>query len=318
MSATPSSPSADDVGGTRGRGTGGESVPRGAVIMIAVLVGSAFVMVLNETILSVALRALSVDLGVSTTTVQWLTSGFLLVMAVVIPVTGFLMERFTPRTIFIAAMTLFSGGTLLSALAQSFPVLLTGRMVQAGGSALVLPMLMTTVMRLVPPSKRGATLGTVTIVTAVAPALGPTIGGAVLSSLGWRWMFWLVLPLALASLAIGAFRLRLDADTRPVPLDVLSVLLSALGFGGLLYGLSSMGEGAGHGGGSGTFAPWVPIAVGLAALTAFAFRQISLQRADRALLDLRPLTHRTFSVGLLLIALVFMAMMALKSILMPL
>ncbi|GAA4614185.1 DHA2 family efflux MFS transporter permease subunit [Saccharopolyspora hordei] len=291
----------------------GTTPPR-APMLIGVLVVSAFVMILNETILSVALRDLTRDLGVSTTTTQWLTSGFLLTMAVVIPTTGFLLERFTPRQVFLAAQSLFSAGTLLSALAPGFAVLLVGRVVQACGTAVMVPLLMTSVMRLVPADKRGATMGTITIVIAVAPAVGPTIGGAVLGSLGWRWMFWIVLPLAVIALAIGAVWMRLGGETRSVPLDLFSVLLSAVGFGGLLYGLSSIGES----GGQQQVAPWIPIAVGAVALAAFGARQVRLQRHDRALLDLRPLTNRAFGVALVLSALLFMCLLGAGAILLPL
>ncbi|MFK0250377.1 DHA2 family efflux MFS transporter permease subunit [Amycolatopsis azurea] len=292
-----------------------ERAPARAGLLIGVLVLSAFVMILNETILSVALRDLTVDLKVPTTTVQWLTSGFLLTMAVVIPITGFLLERFTPRQVFLASLTLFSTGTLVSALAPGFALLLTGRVIQACGTAVMLPLLMTTVMRLVPVEKRGATMGTITIVIAVAPAIGPTIGGAVLSSLGWRWMFWIVLPLSLAALAVGALRLRLDSDTRKVPLDVLSVILSAIGFGGVLYGLSTSGEPAG---GHQPVPPWVPIVVGVVSLAVFTWRQLRLQKEDRALLDLRPFTHRSFVVSLVLTALLFMCLLGAAAILLPL
>jgi DHA2 family lincomycin resistance protein-like MFS transporter len=284
-------------------------------LLIGVLVLSAFVMILNETILSVALRDLTVDLNVPTTTVQWLTSGFLLTMAVVIPTTGFLLERFTPRQVFLVSLTLFSLGTLLSALAPGFTVLLAGRVVQACGTAMMLPLLMTTVMRLVPLERRGAMMGTITIVIAVAPAIGPTIGGAVLSSLGWRWMFWIVLPLALGALVIGMLQLRIDSETRQVPLDVLSVFLSAIGFGGVLYGLSTSGESAG---GHRPVPPWLPIVVGLAALIVFTWRQLRLQKEDRALLDLRPFTYRSFIVSLVLTALLFMCLFGAAAILLPL
>ncbi|MGW7514370.1 MDR family MFS transporter [Streptomyces sp. NPDC054796] len=292
----------------------GHAPPR-APMLIGVLVVSAFVMILNETILSVALRDLSLDLGISTTTVQWLTSGFLLTMAVVIPTTGFLLERFTARQVFLASLTLFSTGTLLSALAPGFGVLMTGRVIQAGGTAVMLPLLMTSVMRLVPAEKRGATMGTIGIVIAVAPALGPTIGGAVLAQLGWRWMFWFVLPLSVAALVLGAVWMRLDSRTRKVPLDVLSVLLSAVGFGGVLYGLASVGE---SGGGEHAVAPWMPVVVGLVALAVFVARQLRLQRAERALLDLRPVTIRPFLVALILSALLFMCLLGVGSILLPL
>ena len=285
-----------------------------AGVVIAVLVVSAFVMILNETILSVALKDLTVDLGVSTTTVQWLTSGFLLTMAVVIPTAGFLLERFTPRQVFLASLTMFSLGTLVCALAPGFPVLLVGRVVQACGTAVMIPLLMTSIMRLVPPERRGSTMGTITIVIAVAPAIGPTIGGAILASLNWRWMFWIVLPLAVAALVLGAFLMRLSSETRSVPLDLFSVLLSALGFGGILYGFSTIGEA----GGGAAVPPWVPLVVGAVALVLFVARQLSLQKRHAALLDLRPFTHRRFVISIILAALLFMSLLGAAAILLPL
>ncbi|RSM48657.1 MFS transporter [Amycolatopsis balhimycina DSM 5908] len=288
--------------------------PARSGLLIGVLVLSAFVMILNETILSVALRELTVDLRVPTTTVQWLTSGFLLTMAVVIPTTGFLLERFSPRQVFLFSLSAFSLGTLLCALAPGFGMLMAGRVVQACGTAVMLPLLMTTVMRLVPPERRGATMGTITIVIAVAPAIGPTIGGAVLS-LGWRWMFWIVLPLAVAALVAGGLLLRIDSERRQVPLDVPSVLLSAIGFGGVLYGLSSTGEPAGA---EPPVPPWLSIVVGVVALVVFVWRQLRLQRRDRALLDLRPFTNRSFVVALVLTALLFVCLIGGAAILLPL
>ncbi|HEY3481045.1 MAG TPA: DHA2 family efflux MFS transporter permease subunit, partial [Streptomyces sp.] len=304
MTDTVSSPPADPA-----------RAPARPGLLIGVLVLSAFVMILNETILSVALRDLTVDLRVPTTTVQWLTSGFLLTMAVVIPTTGFLLERFTPRQVFLFSLSAFSLGTLLCALAPGFGMLMAGRVVQAFGTAVMLPLLMTTVMRLVPPERRGATMGTITIVIAVAPAIGPTIGGAVLSSLGWRWMFWIVLPLSVAALVTGALQLRLESVQRRVPLDVPSVLLSAVGFGGVLYGLSSSGE---QGGVAPPVPAWLSIVIGVVSLVVFTWRQLRLQRRDRALLDLRPFTHRSFVVALVLTALLFVCLIGAAAILLPL
>jgi MFS transporter, DHA2 family, lincomycin resistance protein len=276
-----------------------------AFVVIALLVGSAFVMVLNETIMSVALPALIADLDITVGTAQWLTSGFLLTMAVVIPITGFLLQRFPPRRVYLASMLLFTAGTLLCGLAPGFPMLLAGRIVQASGTALMVPLLMTTVLRLVPAHRRGSMMGTITIVIAVAPAVGPTLAGVILTTLGWRWMFWIVLPIALVAVAAGALWLRVAAEVRPVPLDLVSVGLSAIGFGGLVFGLSGIGEAArGHT----AIPPWVPTALGVAALAVFVARQLRLQRAGNALLDLRPLTHRPFAVALLLVVLSMMSL----------
>ena len=282
------------------------------MVIVMTLVVSAFVMILNETILSVALPHLTGDLGVSATTVQWLTSGFLLTMGVVIPTTGYILNRFTPRQVFLAAMSLFSTGTLVCALSPGFELLLVGRVVQATGTAVMIPLLMTSVMRLIPPEKRGATMGTISIVIAVAPAVGPTIGGLILGSLDWRWMFWSVLPLAVAALVIGFVMFRLAGETRVTPLDLLSVLLSFLGFGGIVYGLSTLGHG-----GEAIVPPWVALVVGAVALAVFIARQIRLQRTESALLDLRPFSHKPFVVAIVLSALLFMSLLGAGAILLP-
>ncbi len=145
-------------------------------------------------------------------------------------------------------MALFSLGTLIAALAPGFEVLLVARVVQATGTAIMMPLLMTTLMTLVAPSDRGRFMGRVSIVMSVAPAIGPTISGLILSFLSWRFMFWLVLPIALAMLVIGIRRVENVSETRVVPIDVFSVILSAFGFGGLVYGLSLIG---GESGGDG-------------------------------------------------------------------
>src|SRR4051794_6509884 len=287
-------------------------LPVRPTVIIAMLVVSAFVMILNETILSVALPHLTGDLGVSATTVQWLTSGFLLTMGVVIPTTGFILQRFTPRQVFLAAMTLFSTGTLICALSPGFPLLFAGRIVQASGTAVMIPLLMTSVMRLIPADRRGATMGTISIVIAVAPAIGPTIGGLILSSLDWRWMFWSVLPLSVAALVVGFVIFRLSSETRSTPLDLLSVALSAVGFGGIVYGFSPPRHG-----GPPPPPPWAALVIGAAALVVFVLRQMKLQRTESALLDLRPFGHKPFVVAIILSALLFMTLLGAGAILLP-
>lgn len=261
--------------------------------VIAVLLVSTFVVILNETIMSVALPVLLTDLRVEASVGQWLTAGFLLTMSVVIPITGFLIRRVPTRRLYGIAMSLFSAGTLLSALAPGFSVLLVGRVVQAGGTAIMLPLLMTTVMTLVPVTRRGAVMGNISIVISVAPAIGPTVSGVVLSLLGWRFMFWLVLPIAVVALVLGLRRIVDIGEPADTPIDVLSVLLSALGFGGLVYGLSTIG----HAGAGSSVLVWVAFAAGAVGLAAFVGRQIVLQRTDRALLDLRTFRAPTFTAA---------------------
>jgi DHA2 family lincomycin resistance protein-like MFS transporter len=267
--------------------------------VIAVLLVSTFVVILNETIMSVALPVLLTDLDVTASVGQWLTGGFLLTMSVVIPITGFLIRRVSTRMLYSAAMGLFSLGTLVAALAPGFGMLMVARVVQAGGTSIMLPLLMTTVMTLVPPVRRGAIMGNISIVIAVAPAVGPTVSGLVLSVLGRRFMFWLVLPIALVTLVLGLRRIVDIGEPTDTRIDVVSVLLSVAGFGGLVYGLSGIGQAA-----TDEVVPvWVPFLVGALGLVAFVLRQIRLQRTDSALLDLRTFRARTFTTASVLMML---------------
>ncbi len=284
--------------------SGTSELPPGAGLLIGILVVSSFVMILNETIMSVALPRLMTDLSITATTAQWLTTGFMLTMAVVIPTTGFLFQRFTLRQVFVASMSLFTVGTLFAATAPGFELLLTGRIVQASGTALMLPLLMNTVLNLVPAHRRGRMMGVISIVIAVAPAIGPTISGIILQALDWRWMFWLVLPIALVAFAVGFRLVKNVTPTSKPSFDAASVVLSALAFGGLVYGLSSIGHSA-----EGSSVPvWIPLVVGAVALAVFVQRQIARQDSDRALLNLRTFSTPTFSIGLGMLTISMMAL----------
>lgn len=289
--------------------------------VIWLLLAAAFVVILNETIMGVAIPHLMTDLSIDAVAAQWLTTAFMLTMAVVIPVTGYLLERVTTRRLFIAAMSLFSTGTLIAAAAPGFSVLLGARVVQASGTAIMMPLLMTTIMTLVAPERRGRLMGRISIVMSVAPAIGPTISGLVLKYLTWRWMFIIVLPIALVMLAIGARHVTNVGETRRAPLDPFSVVLAALGFGGLVYGLSLVGgDGAGDSAAAHAAQGRVmalALSVGGAALVAFVARQLLRQRTDSALLDLRPFRSRNFAVSIALMT-VLMAVLFGTIILLPL
>ncbi|SIO84484.1 MDR family MFS transporter [Nocardiopsis sp. JB363] len=278
---------------------------RATRLVIPLLLVSAFVVILNETIMGVALPALSRDLGITVSTGQWLTSAFMLVMAVVIPITGFLLQRFHLRQVFITAMTLFSLGTLICFLAPNFTILLMGRIVQASGTAIMMPLLMTTVLNMVPNDRRGRVMGNISIVMAVAPAVGPTLSGLILNVLDWRWMFGLVLPIALVGLTLGAVFIRNITEPTTARVDVLSIMLSAFAFGGLVYGFSSLGNPSDSGAG---VPPSLAIVVGIVTLALFVWRQLRLQREDRALLDLRVFESRQFTISISLVLASFMAL----------
>ncbi|MCI1020251.1 multidrug efflux MFS transporter [Microbacterium sp. C5A9] len=279
-------------------------IPRSDMRVIWLLLVAAFVAILNETTMGIAIPHLNADLGIPPELGQWLTSAFMLTMAVVIPTTGFILQRFTTRQVFIAAMTAFSIGTLVAMVAPGFEVLLAGRVIQAAGTGIMMPLLMTTIMNVVPPQSRGRMMGRVGLVISLAPAIGPTLAGAVLETLNWRALFAIVLPIAIVSLLMGAKWMTNLGETRAVPLDVVSIPLAALGFGGIVFGLSQFG---GHGG-SGEVVGVSSLVVGAVALALFVWRQIVLQRIDDALLDLRVFRSVNFTFSVIIMTILALSM----------
>jgi len=282
---------------------GAEHAARNKLVINLLLV-SAFVVILNETIMSVAIPRLMETLGVTAAAAQWVTTAFLLTMAVVIPMTGFLLQRLRTRPIFILAMSLFSAGTLAAALAPGLELLVVARVIQASGTAIMMPLLMTTVMTLVPPETRGKTMGNITMVISVAPAIGPVLSGLILNYLHWRWLFVLVLPIALGALWLGFRRIENVTEPRDAPLDVASVVLSIFAFGGIVYGLSVLGVPPVPG----QPPAWAPLAIGAVAMIVFVHRQLKLQQTSSALLDLRVFASRNFTVSLLMFALLMLGL----------
>ena len=172
-------------------------------VTLRVLTVAAFVVILNETIMSNAIPQLMQVFSVSAREAQWLSTGFMLTMAVVIPTTGWLLNRVGRRRAYLMAIGSFTVGTLICALAPAFAVLLFGRVVQACGTAIMMPLLMSSVLSLVPKNERGRVMGNVSLAISVAPALGPAISGVVLAFASWGWLFGLVMPVALLVLVLG-------------------------------------------------------------------------------------------------------------------
>lgn len=257
---------------------------------------AAFLMILNETVLTVALPSIMADLQISAAAGQWLTTGFLLTMSVLIPTTGFLLQRFSTRDLFIFALSSFLCGTVIAIFAPSFVFLLIARVIQASGTAIVLPLLMTTTLSLVPTHKRGAVMGLNSIVISVGPAIGPTVSGAIVNAFSWHAIFIAMAPLALVILGLGLAFIKLPAQTRKLPVDVLSVILSAIAFGFLVYGISSL-ESAGQN----PALTAAGFAIGLVGLALFVIRQVKLTGQGRELLNLTPFANRTFTLSVLLI-----------------
>lgn len=280
--------------------------PKRVRSILTILVAATFVVILNETIMVNAIPRLMAHFEVTARDAQWLSTAFMLSMAVVIPVTGWFLQRVTTRTAFTTAMGLFLLGTALATAAWSFPVLLVARIVQASGTAVMMPLLMTTLLTIVAVEHRGKVMGNVTLAMAVAPALGPAVSGLILQLGSWRLIFAVTLPIALAMLGVG-LRLLVDVgEPRRSSIDILSIALSALGFGVLVYGLSQIGA---EGADAGFLPPGALIPLGVAFVALFVWRQLALQRGGSPLLDLRTLRHRTFVIALVVMCVSFMAMM---------
>ncbi|MFI0485350.1 MDR family MFS transporter [Actinomadura sp. 9N215] len=277
--------------------------------VIRLLVLATFVVILNETIMINAIPRLMTDLRITEQAAQWLSTAFMLTMAAVIPVTGWFLQRVSTRRAYATAMGVFLAGTTLATVAPVFEVLLLARVVQATGTAVMMPLLMTTLMTVVPERDRGRVMGNVTMAISVAPAMGPAVSGLILQLGSWRLLFAAVLPIAAVITWRGLGRLENVGEPQLSTIDWFSVGAAALGFGSLVYGLSRFGEG-------GKLLPASIVAFGLVTIAVFAVRQLRLQLRDTPLLDLRILRHRTYALSLVLMSLGFMAMMG-SMILLP-
>ncbi|MFB9890145.1 MDR family MFS transporter [Planobispora takensis] len=277
--------------------------------VIRLLVLATFVVILNETILINAIPDLMGALQITAQTAQWLSTAFMLTMAAVIPITGWFLQRVSTRTAYATAMGLFLLGTALAAVAPSFAVLLGARIVQASGTAVMMPLLMTTLMQVVPESDRGRVMGNVTLAISVAPAMGPAISGVILQLGSWRLLFAVVLPIAAVITWRGLKQLQNVGEPQFSTIDWFSVVTAAAGFGGLVYGLSHFE--------SDVRLAAVIVAAGLLTIVVFVFRQLSLQKRGVPLMDLRTLRRRTYTISLILMAVAFMAMLG-AMILLPL
>lgn len=262
------------------------SIKKGPILFIMIL--GAFLATLNQTVMSVATPELMIDFNISAATAQWLTTGYMLVNGVLIPITAFLMQRFTTRELFQASMFIFLAGTIVSAIATDFPVLLTGRLIQAAGAGIIMPLLMTVILTLFPPEKRGAAMGMVGFAIIFAPAIGPTLAGYILENYHWETMFYGMIPFAVLVIVCAFIYLKNVSERVYTKVDVTSVALSTIGFGALLYGFSR----AGSTGWSSTEV-LVFLGAGILALFLFTWRQLVSQNP---LLDLRAFKYNMFSL----------------------
>ncbi len=250
-----------------------KETPKPKYGILAILIVGAFIAFLNNTLLNIALPSIMADLQIETATVQWLTTGFMLVNGIMIPATAFLIEKYSVRRLFLVAIGLFTIGTVVAGMAEIFPVLLGGRMLQASGSAIMMPLLMNVMLVSFPIEKRGAAMGVFGLILMAAPAIGPTLSGWIIENYDWRMLFHFVTPIAITIFLLGFFLLKDKKEKVNIRLDLFSLILSSIGFGGILYGFSSAGN-------KGWDSPqvYLTIGIGVISLTTFIIRQSKQER----------------------------------------
>ena len=276
----------------------GESVKKyNAPVIAGVFLLGAFVAFLNSTFMNVAIPDIMKELNISVSTAQWLSTGYMLVLGIMIPFTAFLIDRFKTRTLFFMSIGLFTIGTILGATAKNFDMLLAARLIQAAGAGVVMPLMQTVFLIIFPIEKRGLAMGIVGIVIAFAPALGPTLSGWIINSYPWRYLFYVTLPLAVLDLILGAFLLKNVTETKKVSIDLLSAVTSILGFGGLLLGTSNAGND-----GFGNVNVYLPLIVGVVALVIFVVRQLKM---EEPMLNLRVFKNKTFTFSTIIVMIAY-------------
>jgi len=268
--------------------------------IITILMVGAFISFLNNTFLNVALPSIMKDLDVKMSTVQWLTTGFMLVNGIMIPTTAFLIQKYSVRRLFLTAVGLFTAGTIVGAIAPTFSILLLARMTQASGSAILMPLLMNVLLVSFPVSRRGAAMGTLGLILTFAPAIGPTLSGWIVEHFNWRALFYLIAPIAGAVWIFGFMMLRDKKEKVDIHLDFLSLVLSTFGFGGLLYGFSTAGNsGWNH------VQVYATLTVGVVSLFIFILRQSKL---EQPMLNFRVFQYPMFSLAAVITMVVNMAL----------
>lgn len=264
--------------------------------IVAVVVLGAFLALLNQTVMSPALPVIMTDFNIDASTAQWIMSIYPLVSGIMVPVSAFLIDKFSTRKLFFGATLVFALGTLMCAAAPDFTILIAGRVLQAAGSGVLMPLVSVVPMLVFPVEKRGTAMGMAGIVMSAGPAVGPVVGGAVIDAYGWRTMIGAIVPFAFAVLVLGVFMLKNVGELKNPKLDLPSVALSTIAFGGLLYGFSSASSF-----GWGSIVVLGPIAAGVICLVLFIVRQ---GRIDDPLLQLGTLKTHEFRVAAIIVTLI--------------
>ncbi|HBV22281.1 MAG TPA: MFS transporter [Jeotgalicoccus sp.] len=286
--------------------TGGKGNLNGRNLVIAILIIGAFISILNQTLLVTAVPVIMKDLDIPFSTAQWLTTGFFLVNGIMIPISAFLINKFTTRKLYMTAMILFTLGTIVAAVSTVFPMLLAGRILQASGAGIMMPLSQVILLQMFTVENRGKAMGLFGLIIGFAPAIGPTLSGYIVEFWPWRTLFIIIAPLAALNIVFAFFYMRNVTEQTNPKVDILSIVMSTLGFGGLLYGFSVAGV-------SGWWSVEVllPIAAGIFIVGLFVRRQFKLVQP---ILEIRVLKNPYFLMASLIGIIVFVSMVSANNI----
>lgn len=264
----------------------GEGVSRGKIL--AALLFGMFIAILNQTLLNVALPKINTEFNISASTGQWLMTGFMLVNGILIPITAYLFNKYSYRKLFLVALVLFTIGSLICAISMNFPIMMVGRVLQAIGAGVLMPLGSIVIITIYPPEKRGAAMGTMDIAMILAPAIGPTLSGYIVQNYHWNVMFYGMFIIGILAILVGFVWFKLYQYTTNPKADIPGIIFSTIGFGALLYGFSEAGNK-----GWGSVEIETMFAIGIIFIILFVIREL---RMKAPMLNLEVLKFPTFTL----------------------
>ncbi|HDL8965548.1 TPA: DHA2 family efflux MFS transporter permease subunit [Staphylococcus aureus] len=264
----------------------GEGVSRGKIL--AALLFGMFIAILNQTLLNVALPKINTEFNISASTGQWLMTGFMLVNGILIPITAYLFNKYSYRKLFLVALVLFTIGSLICAISMNFPIMMVGRVLQAIGAGVLMPLGSIVIITIYPPEKRGAAMGTMGIAMILAPAIGPTLSGYIVQNYHWNVMFYGMFIIGIIAILVGFVWFKLYQYTTNPKADIPGIIFSTIGFGALLYGFSEAGNK-----GWGSVEIETMFAIGIIFIILFVIREL---RMKAPMLNLEALKFPTFTL----------------------
>ncbi|WP_088104821.1 MDR family MFS transporter [Halalkalibacter urbisdiaboli] len=276
------------------------------VLIAGLLLVGSFIAVLNQTLMITAIPPLMIEMNITANTGQWLTTVFMLMMGIMVPISAFLIEKYTTRQLFLSAMGIFTIGTVIAAMATNFPVLLTGRIVQSIAAGVMLPLMQAVFLFIFPIERRGAAMGYIGLVISFAPAIGPTLSGVIITNYEWRYMFYGIIPLAVLMLIVAYFSMRNVTELKNPKVDPVSIMLSTFGFGGLLYGFTSAGNN-----GWGSWQTLLFLGIGAFTIYVFIRRQLGLAHP---MLEFRVFKVRIFTLSTIICSTGFLGLIGLETL----